>query len=283
MTDSLIGRRDRFAATHAERRIEISGREWGILDVGNSGPALLLLPGTLGRGDIFWQQIEALAMRARIIACSYPTSGSVVQWADDVAVLLDRCGITRASVLGSSLGGYVAQCFATRHGERCERLLAANTLVSVAGIKERPPYSSDLVAGPIEELRAGFGTGLRRWAETHPDQRELVDLLLAEVGGRIPEAELRMRLRALKEADDLEALAMPADKMCTVEAEDDPLIPPEMRASVRERLRPAVAYIFSWGGHFPYLARPREYNAILEEQLGLSGPTLWGEGRVRRA
>jgi maspardin len=68
----------------------------------------------------------------------------------------------------------------------------------------------------------------------------------------------------------------------TVETEDDPLIPDDMRQSVRARLKPEVAYRFLWGGHFPYVIRPEFYTSLLEEtlNLGLTGPQ-WGKGGLR--
>ncbi|MEY8842239.1 hypothetical protein AB9K41_24685, partial [Cribrihabitans sp. XS_ASV171] len=48
-----------------------------------------------------------------------------------------------------------------------------------------------------------------------------------------------------------------------IEADDDPLIPAEMRAAVRARVSPAAAYRFTSGGHFPYVARPDRYTALL--------------------
>ena len=281
MTNPLISARDAFAAANPEQRITLNGNEWGYIDAGE-GPALVLIPGTLGRGDIFWQQIEALRGRLRIVAVTYPQTGGVAEWSDDLAALMDHLGIARASVLGSSLGGYLAQFFAATYPERIELLFAANTLHSAAGLSERPPYSSDLDAAPIEELRAGFGRGLGVWAETHPDQADLVELLMQEVGGRIPEPELRMRLKALKFAPELPLLELPADRRITVEGGDDPLIPEEMRAAVRALVQPSVAYRYAWGGHFPYAVRPGEYTAMLEQALGLdvTGPD-WGTGGER--
>lgn len=280
--NSLIQARDRFASANPERRLTVNGREWGVVRAGDTGPALLLIPGTLGRGDIFWQQVEALSGRARIAALTYPASGGVTEWSDDLAALCDAFGFDQVTALGSSLGGYLVQHFAARHPRLVSRLIAANTLASTAGIAGRPPYSSDLDTGPIDELRAGFGNGLKAWAESHPDQKELVELLLAEVAGRIPEAELRTRLNALKRAPDLPPVTMPSARIVTIEGADDPLIPPPMREGVRSRLKPAVAYRFETGGHFPYVVRPELYNSLLEEQLGLdvTGPG-WGEGELR--
>lgn len=274
MTD-LIQDRDRFAATHPEMRVILNGRDWGMVAAG-TGPALLLIPGTLGRADIFWQQIEALKDRARVIAVSYPAEGGVADWSADLLELMDGMGIDTPVILGSSLGGYVAQYIAAQQPERVCCLIAANTLSDASGIAERPPYSSDLDAAPIDELRAGFGRGLGAWAEAHPDQQGLVDLLMREVGGRITEPELRARLKALKDAPALPDCPLPPEQVTTVEAEDDPLIPPPMREAVRAALRPGQAWRFGWGGHFPYVVRPAEYTAILEQALGLA-PARPGE------
>ena len=283
MTNALIVSRDRFAAANPEERVVVAGREWGVVDTGGAGPALLLIPGTLGRGDIFWQQIEALRGRARVLAVTYPATGGIAEWADDLAALMTDRGIDRAVVVGSSLGGYLAQYMAAVHAGRVERLVAANTLCSVALVRQVPPYSSDLDNGPIGELRDGFGKGLRAWAASHPEQADLVALLLAEVGGRISEPELRTRLNGIKRAPELPAVGIPTERIVTVEAADDPLIPPFMRDEVRARLNPSVACRFESGGHFPYVARPALYTALLEEQLGLvpTGSTAWGEGEVR--
>lgn len=281
MSNPLITARDAFAAQSPERRIVLNGRDWGYVEAGQ-GPALVLIPGTLGRGDIFWQQIAALSDRLRVIAVTYPETGGIEDWAEDLAALMDHLGLQSAALLGSSLGGYLAQYFAAAHPTRIDRLFAANTLHSVAGLTDKMPYALDLDAAPIADLRAGFGQGLGQWAKAHPEQADLVELLMGEVGGRIPEAELRMRLKALKTAPELPDLALPQERMLTIEADDDPLIPPEMRAAVRARVQPAAAYRFTWGGHFPYVARPEAYTALLEQALGLTvtGPD-WDTGAER--
>jgi len=281
MTNRLIDSRDAFAASHPEQRIDLNGREWGLCDVG-AGPVLLLIPGTLGRGDIFWQQITALKDRVRILAVTYPNSGGVADWSGDLVALLDRLGVERATVLGSSLGGYLAQYLAADAPDRVTKLIGANTLCSVQGLDQRMPYALDLMNAPIADLRAGFAQGLGGWAAAHPEQADLVALLMAEVNGRIPEAELRNRLNATKTAPGLPAVSLPRTDIVTIEADDDPLIPPEMRAAVRDRVNPGCAYRFLSGGHFPYVARPDDYTGLLEQvmDLTLTG-TDWGTGEER--
>jgi len=280
MTNPLIDARDRFAQTHPERRIDLNGRDWGMIDTGapsDDAPVLILIPGTLGRADIFWQQIAALSGRARVIATTYPANGGIAEWVADLGALMEVTGIRSAAVLGSSLGGYLAQAFAAASPDRVAHLIAANTLGDTTGLDQRPPYSFDLDNGPIDTLRDGFGNGLRAWAKAHPDQADLVDLLLKEVGGRIPEPELRARLKALKVAPSLSPCPLPPERISTIEADDDPLIPQPMRDAVRRALNPAHAWRFSWGGHFPYVVRPEAYTAILEQVLGLTERTAPGE------
>lgn len=283
MTNALINARDDFAWANPEQRVLLNGREWGLIDLDGSGPALLLIPGTLGRADIFWQQMAALKGRVRILSVSYPDSGGVEEWAGDLIALISDRDIEKVTVLGSSLGGYLAQYIAAVHPDRVERLIAANTLYDTVPAKRNPPYSSDLDLAPIEELRNGFGRGLGAWADSHPEQAELVELLLQEVGGRIPELELRNRLKGIKNAPVLPASKLSPANTVTIEVADDPLIPQFMRDEVRAVLTPAVSYHFESGGHFPYLARPELYTAILEEQLQLvaAGTTKWGNARER--
>lgn len=284
MTNPLIAARDAFASRHPETHIPLNGRDWGLIDTEKGDKALVLIPGTLGRADIFWQQIEALAPHRRVMAVSYPDTGGIVEWCDDILALLDEKGIEQAAVLGSSLGGYLAQYIAGRAPARVSHLFAANTLHSVAGLETRPPYSADLANAPIEALRAGFTLAMEAWGESHPDQADLVELLLAEVGGRIPEGEMRARLAALKHGPELPATALPGAALTSIESTDDPLIPPPMRDAVRARLPGAAGFRFLWGGHFPYVLRPALYTNLIAARLGLTPlGSEWNENEVFEA
>jgi hypothetical protein len=112
----------------------------------------------------------------------------------------------------------------------------------------------------------------------------MVQLLLGEVEGRIPEAELRTRLKALKHAEDLPRSTLASSHVSVIESADDPLIPAPMRDAVCARLEPATVFRFLWGGHFPYIVRPAAYTGLIEQALGLdlTGED-WGTGALREA
>lgn len=279
----LIAARDAFAAEHPEERVAIGGRTWGVIDTGagpGNKPALLLLPGTLGRADIFWQQIAALT-EIRSLAVSYPASGGLVAWAADLDALLEARGLDRVAVLGSSLGGYMAQHFAATRSDRITHLFAANTLASVQGVAKRPPYSLDLWAAPIADLREGFAAAMRAQITRRPIERQMVELLLTESAGRIPEAELRARLDALKTAPDLPGVTGSPDAATVIDSADDPILPDHIRQGVRDRLAPAPGFRFAWGGHFPYVLRPELYTALIRARLRLAAlPADWKSGEA---
>lgn len=279
MPNPLLVDRDKFTIAHPETRLMVNGRNWGGIRVGRTGPALILIPGTLGRADIFWQQIRALHPSTRILALSYPAQGGIADWADDVASLIEAEEMQGAVVLGSSLGGYLVQYLAAAHSNLLGAVVAANTLPSVRGIDQMAPYKFDLKTTPIADLRAGFTAGLNQWITPDHPYRDLAELLLLEVQGRILEPELRMRLKALKSGPELPAVMLPSAKLFTVESGDDHLIPPDWQKAVRARLRPIRAYRFTTASHFPYVTRPNEYTALLSEVLGHSPTgTLWPKG-----
>lgn len=280
MTNPLITARDAFLVDTPETRLVINGRDWGMIRVGDNGPALVLIPGTLGRADVFWQQITALSGKARILALSYPATGGIEDWAKDIAGMIKDQGLEGAMVLGSSLGGYLAQYVTAKYPELVGGLVAANTLVSAQGIDQKPPYKFDVLNMPIAELRAGFEAGLKGWLDPANPYSDLAGLLLAEVAGRIPEPELRARIQALKTAPGLLAQSLPKKVRYTIESDDDHLITPEMRQAVRDVVDPGRSFRFRAASHFPYVAQPKDYTALLEEVLGLAAAdSRWPAGQ----
>ncbi len=270
MNNPLTASRDAFAAANPERRITVNSRQWGMIRVGQTGPSLVLIPGTLGRADIFWHQIAALSGQARILALSYPDTGGIAEWAGDVGAIIEAEGMLGAVVLGSSLGGYLAQYLSACHPGVAGGLVAANTLASVRGISQSPPYKYDLATMQIADLRRGFETGLQGWLDPANPYADLAGLLLAEVAGRIPGDELRARLQALKDAPQLPRQSLSRSAIFTVESDDDHLITPKMRAAVRAGLGPGRCFRFRLASHFPYVARAEAYTGMLREVLGLA-------------
>ena len=110
---------------------------------GESQRAIVLLAGFPLAREVWDEQVPALASTHRVIrpdlrgvgASSVPPGPySMETLAGDIAAVLDALSIERVTLVGHSLGGYVALAFARMYAERIERLvlvcsrLAADTL-----------------------------------------------------------------------------------------------------------------------------------------------------------
>ena len=108
---------------------------------------------------------------------SPPTS--IDAHADDLAALLDERAIPRATLVGLSMGGYIAIAFARRHGARLAGLVLADTRA----------------AADSDEAKAGRDASIAKVrAEGVP---ALVEGMLSKLLGPSVSAEVRERIRAL--------------------------------------------------------------------------------------
>lgn len=257
----------RFRDRHPAERAVIRGRRWDFVDSGGSGPALLILPGTLGSAHIFWNQMAALGETLRIVSVSYPLTTSVEGHVGDLARLLDRLGLERSSVLGTSFGGFVAQAFAQAHPDRTDTLFVANSLADIALVGEALPPAPVLAVLPAALLRARMVRQIGDWPAPDETRSEVKLLLIEELEEHLASRAPKTRLLALLGAGAIPEPAIADERIVIIDAEDDPLIPPAARMDVRRRYPGARHHGFETGGHFPYLTRADDYTAILGQRL----------------
>src|SRR5579862_5339121 len=118
-------------------RKALAGHEIGYSVAGN-GPALLLLhPFPFDRRS--WETVtEPLAAAHRVVQLDFRGFGesapggpySLEDLADDAVALMDHLGIPMASVVGLSMGGYVALALAARRPARLAGLALCDTRAS---------------------------------------------------------------------------------------------------------------------------------------------------------
>jgi pimeloyl-ACP methyl ester carboxylesterase len=114
-------------------------------DLRGRGSPLVLSQG-VGVGRWGWEPVAArLARRFQVITIdnrgigasdTAPGHYSTRMMADDVLAVLDHAGIQRASLVGTSLGGMIAQELALAHPERVDKLVLVATIPG--GPRSRP-------------------------------------------------------------------------------------------------------------------------------------------------
>jgi pimeloyl-ACP methyl ester carboxylesterase len=113
----------------------IGAREISYEDAGTGAPLVLLHPFPFDRR--YWApQAAALASAGhRVLSIDAPGFGessvgrpfTVLEWADDVAALLEELGVATTALVGLSMGGYAALAFAAGHPARLTALVLADT------------------------------------------------------------------------------------------------------------------------------------------------------------
>lgn len=256
-----------FRADHPPATVSIGGREWRYIasEADASAPALIMLPGAFGAAELFWNQITDLGDRLHIVAATYPPADHVGLLADDVAGLIDHLGFASANLLGTSLGGYIAQRFAGRHGARIETLFLANSLTRTDQLAGDFDHAA-IAARTGGEIRAGVEAGIAAYAETDPAVAALKQILVDHGRHCLTDAMVKSRKLALATLTEPPPIAVPDERIVLIESDDDPVIAEAGRAHMRQRYPGAARHTLT-GGHFPYVTRADRYSAIIADRL----------------
>lgn len=160
---------------------------------------------------------------------------SLDDMADDAAALLDELGIDSAHVIGSSMGGMIAQTLAIRHPDKVRTLTSIMSATGnpEAGQPEPAAMEAITAAGPTGPKEARIAHGIAHaqvWASPgHFDERQLRAMLEADwdrVGGAQAEnggRQLCAILAAEPRDEKLGKLTMP---VLVVHGDKDPLVTP---------------------------------------------------------
>jgi pimeloyl-ACP methyl ester carboxylesterase len=234
-----------------------------------TGPATVLLhPFPLTRTT--WAGLaDALAAHRRVIAVDArgfgdsPLAGpfSIADIADDVAALMDRLAIPRATVLGMSMGGYAALAFAARHRERLSALVLADTRAAADSAEARAGRAGALAtlanAGPNAYLAGSLPRLLSPQAPP-----ALVAYVRARAETRA--ASLRAGIEALRDRPDrtaeLGALACPTLVLCGTE---DQVTPAAEMKQIAAAIAGARFVPIAGAGHLSHVEAPGPFlNAV---------------------
>jgi 3-oxoadipate enol-lactonase len=264
---------------------------------GGRGPALVLINGWSASG-LAWPRawVRELEDDFRVIRIDNRGSGysrfapvpfTMTDLADDVVAVLDELEHERATVVGMSMGGMIAQEFAMRHADRLTGLvlIATRPPAPAYAIPKGSSMMLDLLVPPRkgESLETYF---TRLWTlATGPGfaqrEPELIAELVAQIVARpTPRVMLMHQLRAVNgwgHADRLGRINAPT---AIVHGADDRLVH-VLNGRRLAALMPAAAYHELEGvGHLPPLEAP---DRVLEAIAEVAFPVSAGDGAAPTA
>ena len=162
-----------------------------------TGPPLLLIPALLSNMEVSWEHefimrifdlmskhVNVVQFDKRGIGLSDRTDGAptLEERIGDIVAVMDAVGWQRASLLGISEGGLMAQLFAATYPERVDKLILHNTIVSSRyygrfGALVEP---GDAPIESAEQKRARFDSIAAGWPE---NSQEFVDWFMPDRSG----------------------------------------------------------------------------------------------------
>lgn len=245
-----------------------------------AGPRVLFFNGSGGSIEGSRPLLDALARHCEVLVhdqrglgrSSVPSvQPAMADFSADGAALLDHVGWERASVVGISFGGMVAQEFAVTWPERVERLALVATSPGGGGGSSYPLHTlvgldpDERAARMVPLLDVRFDAD---WLARHPDDRAIVAAMAAGRERSSSAERLRgevMQLEARRHHDvwdRLERISAPTLVMC---GEHDGIAPPANSEAIAARVEGAVLRRFE-GGHM-FLAQDRSAFPVLTQFL----------------
>lgn len=252
---------EQLRATWPGSRLHVGGQQVEVVRTAGAGMPLILLPGAQGTAETYYKQLLAWGARRPLVSVTYPALTDGAALADFVAALADVIGGEQFDLVGTSLGGYIAQWVAVRHPARVHRLVVGNSFCD-----PRPAQSPEKLQALQRDADTIKAETLAR-VKASPDG-ELKTVQLELMGRCQPADTLRARMLAVQLAVPVPPLGIPDDRILLLECDDDPLIPAPMRAALRAKHPGARHVALPEGGHYPYILQAEAYGAAVGGFLG---------------
>lgn len=259
-----------FPQLPALRSTTVLGHTIKYHDVG-SGPSLLLIHGIGGDADEWAFCFEAFSKSHRVIAIDLLGFGRsdkpqfdyhIAVFVEVIEEFLRVLKIERASVLGESLGGWIASAFALKFPQCVDKLV----LVDAAGVwGEIAELPIDLRVSTRDHLRKVFQL---LFFDKRLATDEFVDMAyqLHLERGDGPTIESVLRNTAAERLDDvIGRLNMPT---LIVWGEQDEMIPLNVGNNLHRLVCGSQLEVIPQCGHLPALEQPAEFVKRVLEFLG---------------
>lgn len=274
--------------------LDLHGDRVAYRDAGR-GEALLLIHGMAGSSATWRAIIPQLSKKYRVVAPDLLGHGQSAKPRGDYSLgafavwlrdLLDDLGISRATVIGQSLGGGVAMQFTYQHPDYCARLV----LISSGGLGPDVSWTLRTLSAPGAELVLPMvaprpvlkvGNKLRSWLSSagihSPSAAEMWNAYSSLSDPQTRQAFLRT-LRSVVDyrgqaVSALNRLHLHADlPTLLIWGEQDRIIPVAHGYAAHDALPGSRMEVISGVGHFPQVESPTAVAEILDDFIVTAAP-----------
>jgi pimeloyl-ACP methyl ester carboxylesterase len=245
----------------------MSGSYEPMLSIRGEGPAVVLVPGMNGSGDLFYRQVPRLERACRVATYSLRDDAeSLDLLAADLAHVVDTVAPAerRATVVGESFGGAVALTFALAFPDRVAALVVLNSFPYFA-----PQMRLRLAIAGLAVLPWGAMSAVRyltafRLHSPHTHKAEVKQFI--ELTARATRDGYVNRLKLLTRYDVRDRLQEIRVPSLFLASECDHLVPSVAQARyMADRVPASVMRILQGHGHICLIAPDLDLREILHE------------------
>jgi pimeloyl-ACP methyl ester carboxylesterase len=271
----LASRYRQFCLDYPLQQASLEGcQDWAWVDTLHGDRTIVLLPGLMGEAGTSFLYIQALAPHLRVVSVTYPSAiGSVSGLCSGLHALLDFLKIKKASILGGSASGFLAQAFVRSFPEHTSSLILTHTGLPNSGrARSMRRYLWLLRMMPFGLLRTGMllsvPTYFPRRTPMHAFWREHFRQVIRRQG----KSDLQKRFSWLADfhshyhfqPGDLAAWQ---GKILLMEMHGDTMTSPSEQAAMRALYPGAHLHVFSEAGHFDSVEKPEAQIEVIRNFL----------------
>eukprot|EP00030_Apusomonadida_sp_AF-17_P004304 a509005_15.p1 GENE.a509005_15~~a509005_15.p1 ORF type:complete len:398 (+),score=121.06 a509005_15:39-1196(+) len=231
------------------RTLRVGLYQWQFFDYGpRQAPTLVCVGGLSDTAITFFRLTMSLAtVGYRVISVGIPQTETHDEFVVQFGALLDALGLASVHILGVSLGGFLAQCYANRAAPRVASLVLVNSFVETSFFEKTrlPRLQPEFLLK--RKVLATFPSG-----EVELAIANSIDFVVTQLE-TLTGAELAARLMMLSQEAVIVPVSVP---VMVVDCLDDVIVPERAREELYKFYPESRYALLKTGGNWPHLSRP---------------------------
>ncbi|HEY9170229.1 MAG TPA: alpha/beta fold hydrolase [Lutibacter sp.] len=253
--------------SRATKNIMVNGVVWNYYTGGKGSKTIFFIHGMAGSYDLWWQQVVEFENDYKVITYTLPENiNSLKKAAEGILKILEAEKVDKFYVVGTSMGGYIAQYLVNTIPSRIEKAVFGNTFPPndlIARENETKskviPYLPEIIISKLGEKK--LNDEIVPAAKSSP----LLKALLTSLSFSKKQFINRYYIVIDKFTPLPNSYKIKRIPKLIIESDNDPLIHPALQKEIKALYANAEVFTFHNEGHFPYINASSTYNKILRD------------------